>query len=108
MHAHSSATAYTRDISDEVQSAFCCLEGDAFGRSLAEITCGITYCEEFTVTRSTLAVDDERIVKTPERELEPSSYVATDCEFAESFGGFEYLRFRRLFSFSRLFRKEDE
>jgi hypothetical protein len=57
-----------------------------------------------------LAVDNnDGIVKRAKYELEPTSYTPTEFEFVESFGGCEYLPFRRpLFSLGRLFEKEDE
>lgn len=68
-----------------------------------------------TVTRnSTSAVEnDGAVVKSPKSELCISSYVPTDYEFAESFGGgSEYLPFLRPpfwpFSLIRLFRQEEE
>jgi hypothetical protein len=53
------------------------------------------------------------IVKSTTSGLDVSSYVPTDCEFAESFGGgSEYFPFSRPplwpFSFIRLFGQEEE
>jgi hypothetical protein len=66
--------------------------------------------EEFKVTRYTLAVDNnDGIVKRAKCGLEPSAYIPTGREFAESFGGSEYLPYRGSpFSLIRLFEKEDE
>jgi hypothetical protein len=53
--------------------------------------------------------NNEAIVKSRKSGQELSSYAPTDFEFAESFGGSEYLPFRRPpFSLIRLFEEEDE
>ena len=58
------------------------------------------------------AENNEAIVKSSKSGLELSSYVPTDFEFAESFGGSEYFPFLRpsLWPFTsiRLFKQEED
>jgi hypothetical protein len=66
-----------------------------------------------TTNRMSAVENNEAIVKSRKSGLELSSYVATDFEVAESFGGgSEYFPFLRPplwpFSWSRLFRQEEE
>jgi len=74
----------------------------------------VTRCEEPTVTRNSMSAVEKNgsIVKSTTSGLELSSYVPTDFEFAESFGGgSEYLPFsRHLWPFSsiRFFEQEEE
>lgn len=66
-----------------------------------------------TTNRMSAVENNEAIVKSRKSGLELSSYVAPDFELVESFGGgSEYFPFLRPplwpFSWSRLFRQEEE
>jgi len=66
-----------------------------------------------TTNRMSAVENNEAIVKSRKSGLEMSSHVATDFELAESLGGgSEYFPFLRPplwpFSWSRLFRQEEE
>ena len=66
-----------------------------------------------TTNKMSVVENNEAIVESRKSGLELSSYVPTDFEFAESFGGgSEYFPFLRPplwpFSWIRLFRQEEE
>jgi hypothetical protein len=66
------------------------------------------------VTRNGMSAIENNgsVVKSTKSGLNLSTNESTDCEFAESFGGSEYLPFLRSplwpFSLIRLFRQEEE